>query len=63
MMKYLKAIGIALVMGLFLVALSGCNSGPAEDAGEEVDDAVEEAGDSLEEAGEDAEDAGEDAGY
>ncbi|MGM0677130.1 hypothetical protein [Ectothiorhodospira marina] len=53
--------GAALVPGLLLVALSGCDKGPAQQAGENVDDAMDEAGDSLERAGDNIQDAGEDA--
>jgi len=53
-MKSLKSgatLGAALVAGLLLVALSGCEKGPAEEAGKNIDTAVEKAGDQIEEAG------------
>ena len=53
--------GTALISGLLLVALSGCEKGPAEKAGESVDDAVDNVGESLEDAGESIQDAGQDA--
>jgi hypothetical protein len=51
MTKIRTVTGTALVVGLLLVALSGCEKGPAQKAGESVDDAVEKAGESLEKAG------------
>jgi hypothetical protein len=57
MMKLGTMTGTALVMGLLLVALTGCEKGPAQKAGESIDDAVEKAGESLEKAGEDIQDA------
>lgn len=53
--------GTALVLGLLLVLLSGCDQGPAEKAGENVDEAMDQAGDSLEDAGDKVKDAGRDA--
>ncbi|MGB5396409.1 MAG: hypothetical protein WBN96_04620 [Gammaproteobacteria bacterium] len=53
-MKHLKLAatsGVALVAGLLLVALSGCEKGPAEQAGKNIDTAVEKAGDQMEKAG------------
>jgi hypothetical protein len=61
MMKLQRVTGTALILGLLLVALSGCEKGPAEKAGESVDDAVENVGESLEEAGDSIRDAGRDA--
>ncbi|WP_412852788.1 hypothetical protein [Ectothiorhodospira shaposhnikovii] len=60
-MKFSTVIGTALVLGLLLAPLSGCDKGPAQRAGENVDDAVEKAGDSLERAGDRIQDAGRDA--
>jgi hypothetical protein len=60
MTKFQTATGTALVLGLLLVALSGCEKGPAEKAGESVDDAVDRAGESLEDAGDSIRDAGRD---
>jgi hypothetical protein len=57
MTKIRTLTGTALVVGLLLVALTGCEKGPAQKAGESVDDAVEKAGESLEKAGEDIQDA------
>jgi len=61
MTKFQKVTGTALVFGLLLVALSGCEKGPAQKAGESVDDAVEKAGESLEKAGDSIQDAGRNA--
>lgn len=57
MMKFQTVTGTALVLGVLLVALSGCEKGPAEKAGESVDDAVDKAGESLEDAGDSVRDA------
>ena len=38
---------IALLLGSGSLALTGCDEGPAEDAGEEIDDALDDAGDQL----------------
>jgi hypothetical protein len=57
MTKIRTVTGTGLVVGLLLVALSGCEKGPAEKAGESVDDAVETVGESLEKAGDDIQDA------
>lgn len=38
---------IALMLGTGSLALTGCDEGPAEDAGEEIDDALDDAGDEL----------------
>lgn len=55
-MKSLKHILFitALLGGL---ALTGCEKGPAEDAGENIDDAVENTGEALEDAGDKVKDA------
>jgi hypothetical protein len=57
MTKFQKVTGTALVLGLLLVALSGCEKGPAQKAGESVDDAVDKAGESIEDAGDSVRDA------
>ena len=61
MTKIQTVTGTALVLGLLLVALSGCEKGPAQKAGESVDDAVDTMGESLEKAGDSIQDAGRDA--
>lgn len=50
-MKLLNIINVALVASTLLMAIPGCDKGPAEKAGESVDNAVEKAGDQLEKAG------------
>ncbi len=52
-------ISLSLIMGVLLVALSGCdqNDGPAEQAGEKIDNAAEQAGEQVEKAGEAIQDA------
>ncbi len=61
MTKFRTVMGTGLVSGLLLVALSGCEKGPAEKAGESIDDAADKVGESLEKAGESIQDAGRDA--
>lgn len=53
-MKRTNTLRNTLIMGAFLVALSGCdmNQGPAEEAGEKIDEATEKAGEKIEDAGE-----------
>ncbi len=61
-MKKLRTVkGTAVVAGLRLVALSGCEQGPAEKAGESVDDASDNVGESFGRAGNSIQDAGRDA--
>ncbi|MCA1790636.1 MAG: hypothetical protein LC667_12495 [Thioalkalivibrio sp.] len=60
-MKLQTLTGTALVSGLLLLALSGCEKGPAEKAGESVDDTVDNVGESIEDAGDSIKDAGRDA--
>jgi hypothetical protein len=59
MMKFGETVGAALVMGVMLAALSGCQKqeGPAEQAGKAVDKTVEKAGQQIEKAGESIQDA------
>ncbi|MBI3187120.1 MAG: antitoxin [Gammaproteobacteria bacterium] len=52
-----SSVGTALVMGLLLVTLFGCEKGPAERAGENVDEAIDKAGDQIEKSGDDIQDA------
>jgi hypothetical protein len=60
-MKLRTVTGTALIVGLLLVALSGCEKGPAEKAGENIDDAVDKVGESLGNAGDSIQEAGRDA--
>lgn len=60
-MKLRTVTGAALVLSLLLVALSGCEKGPAEKAGESIDDAVDKVGESLGDAGDSIQEAGRDA--
>ncbi|MCH8550847.1 MAG: hypothetical protein LAT62_02855 [Natronospirillum sp.] len=48
-MKSLRAIALAALLALGAGGLvAGCDSGPAEDAGESIDDAVDDTGDAIE---------------
>ncbi len=49
----------AVIAGMMLVAVSGCEKGSAEKAGERIDESVEEIGKSLGEAADSIQDAGE----
>jgi hypothetical protein len=49
--------GTALVIGVLLAALTGCEKGPAQKAGEDIDKAVDEVGEAMEEAGDDVREA------
>jgi hypothetical protein len=54
-----KSVGAALITGVVLVALSGCQrqEGPAEHAGKEVDKAAAKIGQQIEKAGDKIQDA------
>ncbi len=58
-MKLANTVSTALIMGVLLVALSGCDTheGPAEKPGKQVDEATEQAGEKMEEVGEKIQDA------
>jgi len=58
-MKLGKIVSAALVTGILLATLPGCQKreGPAEHAGKEVDKAVDKAGQKIEKAGENIQDA------
>lgn len=43
-------IAAALFVSTLLIAVPGCEQGPLEEAGEEIDDAVDDAGDAIEDA-------------
>ena len=50
-MKLANIISAALVTSALLIAISGCEKGPAEKAGESIDNAVEKTGEQIEKAG------------
>jgi hypothetical protein len=58
-MKLNSTIGTVIVIGVFVVALAGCQkeAGPAEKAGKAVDNATEKAGQQIEKAGDNIQDA------
>jgi hypothetical protein len=56
-MKFINIISTALVTSALLIALSGCEKGPAEKAGASIDNAAEKAGDQIEKAGDAIKDA------
>ncbi len=56
-MKLTYIINAALVAGALLIALPGCEKGPAEKAGASLDDAAEKAGEQIEKAGDAIQDA------
>ena len=47
LLETLRAALLTLGLALGTVTLSGCDEGPLEEAGEEVDDAIDDAGDEL----------------
>lgn len=59
MYRLIKTAGFALVMGVLLATVPGCQKqeGPAERAGKEVDKTVEKLGQQIEKAGESIQDA------
>ena len=59
MMKFGRTVSTAVVMGVMLVALVGCQKkeDPAEQAGKVVDQTVEKVGKQVEKAGESIQDA------
>lgn len=59
MIRFNKYVSTAFVMGVLVVALSGCQKeeGPVERAGKSIDNAVEKTGDQLEKAGDKIKDA------
>ena len=48
MTRSIELLLLALIFGTGAAALSGCEEGPVEETGEEVDDALDDAGDELE---------------
>jgi hypothetical protein len=57
-MKIYNGIVAAILAGLMLTGLSGCEQeGPAERAGKAVDEAIEDTGEAIEDAQEKVEDA------
>lgn len=59
MMKFGKNANAALMLGVLLAALAGCQKqeGPAERAGKEVDNAAAKVGQQVEKAGDSIQDA------
>ncbi len=55
-MKLANIISTALFASVLLIAIPGCDKGPAEKAGESIDNTVDEAGDQMEETGDAIED-------
>ena len=50
-MKLLNIITSALVASALLIAIPGCEKGPAEKAGASIDNALEKTGDQIEKPG------------
>jgi hypothetical protein len=57
MLNLRRISGTALVIGVLLAALTGCEKGPAQKAGEDIDKAVDEVGEAMEKAGDDIREA------
>lgn len=60
MMKPAKLVVAAFAVGILLAALSGCEKGPAEKAGESIDNAVGKTGRQIDKAGDKIKDAAND---
>ncbi len=56
-MKAIRTISATILLGLAIAGLSGCDKGPAERAGENIDNAAEKAGNKMEDAGDKIKDA------
>jgi predicted small secreted protein len=50
-MKTSNIISAAMVASALLIAIPGCDKGPAEKAGKSIDNAVDNTGDQIEKAG------------
>jgi hypothetical protein len=61
MIKIGKYVFTAFAMGILVAALSGCEKGPAERAGKQIDKAVDKTGQQIDKAGDKIEDAAKDA--
>lgn len=59
--RHLPALLIVAAIGLFMPALTSCERGAAEEAGEAVDDALDDTGDAVRDAGDAVDDAVDDA--
>jgi hypothetical protein len=59
-MKLVQIVSAVLVVSALLVALPGCEKGPAEKAGKSIDKAVDNTGDQIEKAGDAIRDTAED---
>jgi len=55
-MKLSNIISAALVASALLIAIPGCEKGPAQKAGESVDNAIDNTGDQIENAGDSVKD-------
>jgi hypothetical protein len=51
MTKFGKYVATAFSLGILVAVLSGCEEGPAEHAGKEIDKAVEKTGQQIDKAG------------
>jgi len=61
MIKFGKHVATAFATVILVAALSGCEKGPAEKAGEQIDKAVDKTGQQIDKAGDKIEDAAKDA--
>jgi hypothetical protein len=50
MMKSSKSVAAALAAAVLVAGLCGCEKGPLEKAGKQIDNAFEKAGDKIEDA-------------
>ncbi|MEO8165063.1 MAG: hypothetical protein ABI619_06655 [Betaproteobacteria bacterium] len=56
-MNVIRTITAAIVLALAIAGLTGCEKGPAERAGQNIDNAAKKAGDKIEDAGDKIKDA------
>jgi hypothetical protein len=56
-MNFNSGIAAAIVLSIAVAALTACEKGPAEKAGEKIDNAAKKAGDKIEDAGDKVKDA------
>lgn len=60
-MKTKRSVAMGLAAAVLIAGLYGCEKGPAERAGKQIDKAVDKTGQQIEKAGEKIQDAAKDA--
>lgn len=49
-MKLSESVAAALLVSALMIVLPGCEQGPLEEAGEEIDDTIDDAADAIDDA-------------